>query len=54
MPKIESLDLNNSIEIQKIREILKNMPDLLIMLDMIIKICNGKLNEQENKIKMKI
>ena len=52
MPEIESLDLNNSIEIQKIREILKTMPDLLIMIDMIIKICNRKLNEQESKIKI--
>ena len=46
----EPLDLSNVIEIQKIREILEEYPDLLIMFEMIINICNRKLNEAEDSM----
>ena len=45
---IEPLDLTNVIEIQKIRELLVNHPDLLSMFEILIIMCNKKLNEQED------
>ena len=47
---IEPLDLNNIIEIQKIKELLTDSPELLIMFETIINICNKKLNEDEDKL----
>jgi hypothetical protein len=50
MPKtiIEPLDLTNVIEIQKIRELLVNHPDLLSMFEILIIMCNKKLNQEED------
>lgn len=52
MPKttceIEPLDLTNVIEIQKIRELLVNQPDLLSMFEILIIMCNKKLNQEED------
>jgi len=45
---IEPLDLTNVIEIQKIRELLVNHPDLLSMFEILIIMCNKKLNEEED------
>lgn len=47
-PLIEPLDLTNVIEIQKIRELLVNHPDLLSMFEILIIMCNKKLNEAED------
>ena len=49
MPTIERLDMNNVIEVQQIRELLEDYPDLLIMLDALISLANKKLNEDEDK-----
>ena len=46
--EIESLDLTNVIEIQKIRELLVNHPDLLSMFEILIIMVNKKLNEVED------
>lgn len=45
---MEPLDLDNIIEIERIREILEEYPDLLIMFETIISIVNLKLNEAED------
>ena len=55
MPKqnkeLEPLDLANVIEIQKIRELLVEHPELLSMFEILIIMCNKKLNiEDEKKI----
>jgi hypothetical protein len=48
MPYIEPLDMNNVIEIQQIKELLEDYPDLLIMLQALINLANKKLNEEED------
>ena len=48
MPYIEDLDMNNVIEIQQIKELLEDYPDLLIMLQALINLANKKLNEEED------
>lgn len=48
MPTIERLDMNNVIEVQQIRELLADHPDLLIMLEALISLANKKLNEEED------
>ena len=45
---MEHLDLDNIIEVERIREILEEYPDLLIMFQTIISIVNIKLNEAED------
>lgn len=45
----EQIDITNIIEIQKIRELLINYPDLLSMFEIIIIMCNKKINEEEEK-----
>jgi len=45
---MEPLDLDNVIEVERIREILEEYPDLLIMFETIISIVNIKLNEAED------
>lgn len=45
--EIEKLDLYNIIEIQKIRELLVNHPDLLSLLEIMIIICNNRINNEE-------
>jgi len=45
--KIEKLDLYNIIEIQKIRELLVHHPDLLSLLEIMILICNNRINNEE-------
>lgn len=44
---IEKIDLYNIIEIQQIRKLLIHHPDLLSMLEIMIIICNNKINEDE-------
>ena len=47
MPEIEPLDLVNVIEIQKIREILIDHPDLLSMFEILILLCNKRINDEK-------
>ena len=46
-PKIEKLDVKNIIEIAGIRKVLKKHPDLLSMFEIILIMCNNRLNEEE-------
>tara|TARA_S200002703_G_scaffold121282_1_gene107144 strand:- start:2283 stop:2420 length:138 start_codon:yes stop_codon:yes gene_type:complete len=45
---MEPLDMNNVIEIQQIKELLTDHPELLIMLEALINLANKKLNEEED------
>ncbi len=45
--EIEPLDLANVIEIQKIRQLLIHHPDLLSMFELLIIICNKRLNDEK-------
>ena len=53
MPKknieLEPLDLVNVMEIQKIREILVNHPDLLSIFELLILVCNKRINDEDQK-----
>ena len=48
MPKVttEPLDLVNVIEIRKIRELLIHHPELLSLFEILIILCNKKINEE--------
>jgi len=56
MPKknieLEPLDLVNVMEIQKIREILVNHPDLLSIFELLILVCNKRINNEDQKKKI--
>jgi len=41
---MEKLDIKNIIEIEEIRKLLMNHPDLLSLFEIIIIICNNRLN----------
>tara|TARA_R110000823_G_scaffold86531_1_gene193505 strand:+ start:1885 stop:2088 length:204 start_codon:yes stop_codon:yes gene_type:complete len=43
---MEKLDLKNIIEVDKIRDILRGHPDLLSMFEIIIIMCNNRLNTE--------
>ena len=43
----EFLDLANCMEIQRIREVLIKHPDLLSMFELLIIVCNKRLNEEK-------
>ena len=43
----EKLDIINIIEVQEIRKLLINHPDLLSMFEILIVMCNNRLAEQE-------
>lgn len=47
MPELEPLDLANVMEIQKIRKILINHPDLLSMFELLIVVCNKRIRQTE-------
>ena len=50
--EIEKLDVDNIIEIDRIRTILINQPDLLSMFELLVIISNKRLNsDTETKIK---
>lgn len=51
---MEDLDLCNVMEIEKIRKILVNDPDLLSVFEMIIIICNRRINEEKTIPRMPI
>jgi len=50
----ETLDLVNCIEIQEIREILINHPDLLSMFELLILVCNKRINDEKTVINLPI
>ena len=45
--EIEKLDIANIIEIQQIRKLLINHPDLLSMFEILIVMCNNRLAEEQ-------
>jgi hypothetical protein len=45
----EKLDIINIIEVQEIRKLLINHPDLLSMFEILIVMCNNRLEEQEQE-----
>ncbi len=47
---VEKIDVRNIFEIQKIQKLLVNHPDLLSMLEIVIIMCNDRLNQQEKPI----
>lgn len=44
---MEKLDIANIIEINKIRALLIHHPDLLSLLEILIIICNNRINEEQ-------
>ena len=54
MDKIEKLDISNIFEIQKIRNILINEPDLLSIFEILIIMCNNRINKEQHINNMEI
>tara|TARA_B100001094_G_C17602860_1_gene517447 strand:- start:278 stop:493 length:216 start_codon:yes stop_codon:yes gene_type:complete len=50
----QKLDIANIIELNKIRELLVNHPDLLSLLEILIIVCNRRINEEKPVIKLPI
>jgi hypothetical protein len=46
MPVIEELNVNNIIEVQQMRELLVNHPDLLSLFEVMMIIINTRLNDE--------
>ena len=44
---MEKLDLKNVIEIERIRNILREYPDLLSLFELLIKVSNQKINDEK-------
>ena len=51
---MEKLDTENIIEIDRIRKILKNHPDLLSMFEILVIIANNRINEGKSVTMMEI
>lgn len=51
---MESLDICNIIELDKIRELLVNHPDLLSLFEILVIICNRRINEEKTVSKIPI
>ena len=51
---MEQLDTENIIEIHRIREILKNHPDLLSMFEIMVIIANNRINEEKTVLNMEL
>ena len=49
---MEKLDTENIIEIDKIRKILREHPDLLSMFEILVIIANNRINEEKSVLKM--
>ena len=47
--EIEKLDIINIIEVQEIRKLLINHPDLLSMFEILIVMCNNRLAQAEQQ-----
>ena len=52
--KIEKLDVGNIIEIQNIRQLLVNHPDLLSMFELLVIMSNNRLNAEADRPQEKI
>jgi hypothetical protein len=52
--KIEKLDVGNIIEIQNIRQLLVNHPDLLSMFELLVIMSNNRLNADADRLQEKI
>ena len=50
----ENLDIKNIMEIQKIREILIDHPDLLSLFEMLIIFINNKVNDEKHSVDLPI
>ena len=50
----ENLDLLNVMEIQKIRSMLIHHPDLLSMFELLVIVCNKRMNEEKTIINLPI
>jgi len=51
---MEKLDTENIIEIDRIRKILRDHPDLLSMFEILVIIANNRINEEKSVLKMEI
>jgi hypothetical protein len=51
---IEKLDISNIFEIQRIRQLLINEPDLLSIFEILIIMCNNRINKEQHINKMEI
>jgi hypothetical protein len=51
---IEKLDICNIFEIQRIRQLLINEPDLLSIFEILIIMCNNRINKEQHINKMEI
>lgn len=51
---MEKLDTENIIEIDRIRKILRQHPDLLSMFEILVIIANNRINEEKTISKMEI
>ena len=51
---MEKLDTKNIIEIDRIRKILRDHPDLLSMFEIMVIIANNRINEEKIVSKMEI
>tara|TARA_R100000541_G_scaffold14515_1_gene23910 strand:+ start:259 stop:468 length:210 start_codon:yes stop_codon:yes gene_type:complete len=49
---MEKLDIKNIIEIDRIRKILINHPDLLSLFEIMIIIANNRINQEKSVLKM--
>ena len=47
MENIEKLNIINIIEIQRIRQLLINHPDLLSIFEILIIMCNNRINQEK-------
>ena len=52
--EIEKLDIANIIEVAEIRKILSNHPDLLSMFEILIIMCNNRINKEQIVKRMEI
>lgn len=51
---MEKLDICNIIEIERIRKLLINEPDLLSLFEILIIICNSRINEEKTISKISV
>tara|TARA_R110002051_G_C8687869_1_gene492608 strand:- start:580 stop:798 length:219 start_codon:yes stop_codon:yes gene_type:complete len=50
MPKTEKLDIRNIIEVDKIKKLLREHPDLLAMFEVLTIIINNRLNKEKVEV----
>jgi len=47
MPETEPLDVRNIVDIEKIRELLINDPDLMLMFEILCSLANDRINDAD-------